>query len=124
VSAPARRSTIAIVALGLVAALVIVFTFDPAHAGFFPACPWRLLTGFLCPGCGVLRGTHALLHGDVAAAWALNPLWVIVAPLLAVSFAWSGLRAWGVPLPAVKVPAAAMWGMLLVVVAFGVLRNL
>lgn len=36
-----------------------------------------------CPGCGGLRATHELAHGDVAAAWAYNPLVVVAFPLLA-----------------------------------------
>jgi hypothetical protein len=36
-------------------------------------CPWRVLTGFRCPGCG---GTRALIHladADFAGAMAMHP---------------------------------------------------
>jgi hypothetical protein len=39
----------------------------------FP-CPFRALTGWECPFCGGTRLGAALLHGDVAAAFAYNPL--------------------------------------------------
>ena len=39
----------------------------------FP-CPFRALTGWECPFCGGTRLGSALLHGDVAAAFAYNPV--------------------------------------------------
>ncbi|MGN1359189.1 MAG: DUF2752 domain-containing protein [Kiritimatiellia bacterium] len=41
-------------------------------------------TGWQCPGCGTLRGLHALLHLRFAEAWQLNPFMVVSLPLLAV----------------------------------------
>ena len=40
--------------LGLASIGVFLFFFNPALPGnqFFPKCPFRLLTGFQCPGCG------------------------------------------------------------------------
>jgi hypothetical protein len=35
-----------------------------------------------CPGCGMTRAAIALLHGDLAAAWALNRLSLVVLPML------------------------------------------
>ncbi len=49
--------------------------FNPVTAGFFPACPLYTATGIFCPGCGLTRGAHALLHGDVLAAFHFNALW-------------------------------------------------
>lgn len=37
-------------------------------------CPLRLVTGWSCPFCGATRMGAALLRGDVALAWAYNPL--------------------------------------------------
>jgi hypothetical protein len=47
-------------------------------------CPFRALTGWLCPFCG---GTHlaaSLLHGDIVGAWAANPLAVVVGVLVGI----------------------------------------
>lgn len=56
------------------AVLPLVFAFDPAATWWFPSCPLRALTGWLCPFCGSLRAIHALVHGDPRVAVALNPL--------------------------------------------------
>lgn len=112
------------ITLGVGIALAGLLAFDPASGGLFPPCPWLWLTGWQCPGCGVLRGTHALLHGEIGEAWRLNPLWLLLAPLLGAALVWATARSFGVPLPVWRVPRAGLWGMLLAVVAFGVLRNL
>lgn len=39
----------------------------------FP-CPFRALTGWECPFCGGTRLGAALLHGEVGAAFAFNPV--------------------------------------------------
>lgn len=36
-------------------------------------CPFLTLTGWQCPLCGGTRLGNALLHGDIAAAFAYNP---------------------------------------------------
>lgn len=52
-------------------------------------CPWRSLTGTLCPFCG---GTHlgmALLRGDLVAAWVANPLVLVgLVVLTALGVLW------------------------------------
>ena len=54
--------------------LALLFAFDPAVTWWFPSCPLRALTGWLCPFCGSLRAIHALLHGNLKVAVAMNPL--------------------------------------------------
>jgi len=44
------------------------------EASLVPPCPLRALTGLECPLCGATRMTYELLHGDPAAAFALNPV--------------------------------------------------
>jgi hypothetical protein len=62
-----------LVALFAPAALLFV-AFDPASTWWFPSCPLRALTGWLCPFCGTLRAVHAVLHGHLRAALVWNPL--------------------------------------------------
>lgn len=42
-------------------------------------CPFALVTGTACPGCGLTRAAAALVQGDIGAAMALHPLVLLVA---------------------------------------------
>src|SRR4051794_11862968 len=113
--------------LGLVCALAVLatlFLFDPARHGFYPQCAFHHLTGLYCPGCGVLRATHELLHGHVSAAFHLNALFVVSLPLLifyagAVCFC----RLKGDYFPPFLTIASA-WTVVVAILSFAVLRNL
>jgi hypothetical protein len=72
--------------------LGIVFFFDPATAAFYPPCLFKTIFGRSCPGCGSLRAMHQLLHGNFAAAWALNKPIVVGLPLAAIAGAINMLR--------------------------------
>jgi len=43
-------------------------------------CLFEAMFDLECPGCGLTRALQALLHGDLAAAWARNPLVFVVFP--------------------------------------------
>ncbi|MFC5412006.1 DUF2752 domain-containing protein [Larkinella bovis] len=60
----------------------VYFWFDPEQQSFFPPCPFRLLTGLECPGCGSQRCLHQLLHGHIDQAYRYNPLLVLSLPYL------------------------------------------
>ncbi len=103
----------------LAGALAYIGLADPHRPdSFFPACPFRLLTGWSCPACGGLRMVHDVLHGDLLAAIHDNVVLLVGLPLLA---AWVLLRRrrgkWPLTLPAV---AAVMITLL----AWTVVRNL
>ena len=78
-----RRSVIAMLAVAavVVAGVVIYSTFDPSASRWFPRCPFLMLTGLKCPGCGTQRAIHALLHGDVLSALRFNALLPVIIPL-------------------------------------------
>jgi len=107
------------------AAILMLDFFDPATSGLFPPCPLRYLTGWYCPGCGSLRALHQLLHGNLAAAWALNPLTVILLPFLAygiASYAVCEIR--GRHLPRLFLPAVSIRALCAVIILFGIARNI
>jgi hypothetical protein len=50
-----------------------------------PLCPFRLLTGLPCPGCGLTRSVVCTLHGDLASAMMFHPLGPLVVAALALA---------------------------------------
>ena len=108
----------ALLALGGILYLAIV-----AWAGFGIPCPFRLATGFLCPGCGVTHLLQALLRGDIAAAWAANPALLLASPLLAGMLLRSD-AAWVREGKRPESSGWLTWSLLAYFVAFGIGRNL
>ena len=49
-------------------------------------CPWRLITGYPCPGCGGIRAMGAICTGQFEQAWLLNPIAFLVCFVI---FAWA-----------------------------------
>ena len=120
-AATSRRGRYAALGTGavLAGALTYVGLADPHRPGFlFPDCPFKTLTGWNCPGCGGLRMTHDLLHGDFSAAVADNVFLLVGLPLLAV---WLVGR-WR--LGKRLMPASAMATIIVAAVAWTVVRNL
>ena len=118
-TARARRyGRLGAAALGL-GGLAYVGLVDPHRPGSpFPPCPFRLLTGWYCPGCGGLRMTHDLLHADLAAAAVDNLFLLVGLPLVALWFLWRRQR--GRP----PVTAAAVVVIAVAAVAWTVVRNM
>ena len=103
----------------LAGALGYVGLVDPHRPdSIFPICPFRLLTGLNCPGCGALRMIHDVLHGHLAAAINDNIVVLVGIPLLA---GWIVLRRRGGKMPLTLPTAAAV---MITLVAWTVVRNL
>ena len=135
-ASPSRARRVApplLLAGGALAASVALHVRDPHEAGSWGLCPWLLLTGTACPGCGGLRAVHDLTHGDLAAAVSSNALLVVSLPLLAAVWTRAVLTRWRgpapapAPAPAPDNPAFALWAggvALVVVLLFWLVRNL
>lgn len=115
-----------LLAAGVLGASVLLHLRDPHRGGSYGFCPWLLLTGTFCPGCGGLRAVHDLADGDVAAAASSNLLLVASAPALVLGWGRLVLDRWrGVVrrLPP-RTSAVLAFAFLAVAVAFAVVRNL
>lgn len=89
--------------------------------GYALDCPFRWLTGWQCPGCGVTHLVLALVHGDLDGAWQANPAIILASPFLLLLWfrservdilnepAWQRFLAWGL----------VIWFL-----GFGIWRNL
>jgi len=110
------------VVLGYLAAV------DPNQPGHYPLCPTRALFGVDCPGCGLMRGTHDLVTGNVAGALDHNIFIAVLAPLAVVLWVRWLLRSWRGISPEVTYAQFRQrnrWLLagLVVLLAFGVIRN-
>mgnify|MGYP001222901783 CR=1 FL=1 len=113
---------------GLFAAAGLSLSVVKLATGLAISCPWRSLTGTLCPLCGGTTMGTRLLVGDFAGAWASNPFALVLLGLGGVAaIVWTVEVAGG---PALRPPAAlrssALWWSLLGVtaLAFMIVRNL
>lgn len=109
----------------LAAGSAVVAAVDPSRASFLPVCPLYELTGYACPGCGLTRGFHALFHGDIITALdfnALIPVWAVVFIYVFVSLTLLAVRGRGLPMW--PTTPTFLWGFMIVLLAFGVARNI
>lgn len=98
-------------AIGYLVALVLL---DPEEHACFWHCPFYMLTGLKCAGCGGQRAVHWLFQGDYPRAFAYNPLAVSVAPVYALLYFVKGVSR-----------SVFYWyGWVVLVLGFMVVRNL
>lgn len=114
-------------AAAVLACSALVYVVDPNQPGHYPICPTRLLLGIDCPACGMLRGTHDLMHGDVAGAADHNILIFAVYPIVIALWAHWLLQTWRGYRPPLTRGAARTRDRVLIIalvliLAFGVLR--
>jgi hypothetical protein len=86
---------LAVLAAGVAGAGYLYVT-DPHQPGHvLPGCPFRFVTGLLCPACGGTRMVYDLMHGHFAEAWLDNRALLLASPFaLALLTRWitEGLR--------------------------------
>ena len=119
-----RRLTVGLIWLMTVAASVYIFIFEPGKTGFFLDCPFRVMTGFNCPGCGTTRGLHRLLHGDIVGAFQFNPIMFLLLPILLfvlIRHTIAVIRR--MPVRGNRVSPGFIWMFLIVVMSFWIFRN-
>lgn len=87
-----RPLLITLLAIAALAAIAVYYLLDPATTPF-PRCPFRTLTGLLCPGCGSQRALHDILHLDIPAAFHHNALLVLSIPLVTLQLIAALLRS-------------------------------
>ena len=120
-----QRTIAAIIWMGLAAIAIFLFFFNPASPAnqWFPKCPFRLLTGFQCPGCGSTRACYQLVHFHPIAAFKLNPLMVLTLPFIVYGFLGFTRSAITGKHRRLFIPTPYLWGWLGLLVFFWVFRN-
>ena len=108
-----------------VCGIAMLYLFDPASSALFPSCPFFSITGLHCPGCGTLRALHRLLHFRFIEAFAMNPLTLACLPFVTYGIGSAFMDAvFARPFWRIEWRPLWSWGVLLIVVGFGVLRNI
>lgn len=88
-------------------------------------CFWHEITGLYCPGCGVTRMFDALLMGDLYQVFRYNPFCFLLLPamlVLLINYCYAqykGQESW-----ASRIPEWVWVVLIIVAIAYGVLRNL
>jgi hypothetical protein len=111
---------------GLTAGAIFLFFFNPASPAnqFFPKCPFRLLTGWQCPGCGSTRACYQLIHLHPLAAFKLNPLFMLTLPFIIYGFlGFTRSAITGKPQRRLFIPPIYLWMWLGVMIFFWIFRN-
>jgi hypothetical protein len=77
--------------IAVVIVVVLYRNFNPIQSNLFPKCPFRVLTGYMCPGCGAQRALHYLFNFDVLNAAKQNFLLVASIPYVVLGLAFDHL---------------------------------
>jgi hypothetical protein len=120
-----RRFWMLAAAVALVAGGALLYSVDPGRVWWAPPCLFHRLTGLYCPGCGTGRALHKLFHADLAGALRLNPLMVVVIPLLVYLVVRSSVRNRpGMRANPASLPFWLPWTILGMMVVYWVSRNI
>ena len=68
------------------------------HALFHAFCPVVIMTGFPCPGCGMIRAVLFMLSGEIKRGMQLNPVaagWLALAVWIFIKRYWQGKKITG-----------------------------
>ena len=111
----AVAAAIVLVALGLIVAAT------PRHTAGPVVCPFRAVTGFPCPTCGLIRSAGCILRGEFADAWRTNPLdatvMTVVAPAFLLLWMANAVGGWALRIEAGPRERKVLWALALLVVA-------
>jgi len=120
-----RHFALSVLAVGL-PSTVFVYVRDPSSSSYqLFHCFWLVATGTYCPGCGLTRAAHDLMHGRVIEALDHNALGLVMLAIVAVFSARPLLVAlafnrWEPP----AWPRGAAYGLLGCSILWWLLRNL
>jgi len=103
----------------------LIASVPPTRQSFYPKCFFYQTTDLHCPGCGTGRAAYFLFNGDLVAAARFNILSLLILPVIAFGIL-RGAIGWAAGAPASRKRLAsprAVWALVAVIIAFGVLRN-
>lgn len=118
-----RRLIIIIVIALAIVGIVVYSLFDPAE-NLFPKCPFYVITGLKCPGCGSQRAIHQLLHFNILEAIRYNAFLVISIPVIVFLFVAELFKEKLPKIHRLSRNAFLSWGIVCAVLLWWILRNI
>ena len=82
------------------------------------------LTGLKCPGCGITRMFISLVRLDFAAAFSYNPVILITGPFILAYLVYSEIKYISSGSRRTGRWEIFLWAELVLLIAFGILRNI
>lgn len=120
-----KHKKMAIAALIIIgAALLLLYALVDPATHLFPRCVIKSITGIDCPGCGSQRAAHALLHGDIVAAWSYNAFMVTAIPIVALMLLAQAMPRRLQRLHRALNSPAVIWTWFIVIIAWWIGRNI
>lgn len=119
------RVTVILIGIGIAGTAAIYLYFHNPHQYPLP-CLFHIITGLYCPGCGAGRASYSILHGRFYDAFRYNPVYVILIPFLGIYIAARAID-WvltGGNHVDRKINPKILYVILVLVIGFGVVRNL
>lgn len=107
--------------------LFIYGQYNPNESALFPKCPFKVISGLDCPGCGSQRALHYLINFEILQAFKSNPLLVISIPYILLGFIFELIEK---PTQKILKWRKRLFGnnailiILTVIIGFWILRNL
>ena len=92
--------------------------------GFCIFCPINHFTGYLCPGCGVTRCLFSILELHFEKAFYYNQLVFILLPFFSFYCLYNTVDFVFEKNNPIRIPNYVMIPLLIIVIAFGVVRNI
>lgn len=103
--------------------IVLYKNVNPATAPF-PRCPFNLLTGLKCPGCGTQRAIHLLLNLKIGDAFKQNAVFVVFVPIVLFLILAELLKTRLPKLYTFSSSSYLSYGLLVVIILWWLLRNI
>jgi hypothetical protein len=97
--------------------MVFVYVGDPAKGPILP-CIFNKITGLYCPGCGMTRAVHSLMHFKFYHALRYNALIVLIPPILIIHYLLTRLNYNS------RYRNAIIYLALVITIFYGIARNL
>jgi len=91
---------------------------------FFISCPFYKITGYQCSGCGSQRAFHEILHLNFEEAFRQNALVLIAIPYFSLIFITSFFQEKFAKLRQLLIGKKTIIILFVIVILFGIFRNL